>query len=134
SSMRDLKHDIEARLSAAGHPVDDGVVEELAQHAAAAFASARAEGLGHEEADAHVRRLIEAWVAEGAHLRHRRRGAVVEPPSAGSTFLAGIVQDVRYACRLAWRRPGPAAVAALTIALGIGATTTLFSVAWGVLM
>jgi predicted permease len=132
--MRDLKYDIAARLSAAGHPVDDGVVEELAQHASAAFASARAEGLGHDEADAHVRGLIDAWVAEGAHLRHRRRESVVEPPSNGSAFVAGIAQDVRYACRLAWRRPGPATVAALTIALGIGATTTLFSVAWGVMM
>ena len=44
------------------------------------------------------------------------------------------VSDVRYAFRLLRREPGYAAVAILTIALGIGATTTLFSVAYGVLL
>jgi putative ABC transport system permease protein len=44
------------------------------------------------------------------------------------------VSDVRYAFRLLCREPGYAAVAILTIALGIGATTTLFSVAYGVLL
>ena len=42
--------------------------------------------------------------------------------------------DVRYAWRLLRRDPGYALVATLTLALGIGATTTLFSVAYGVLM
>ena len=42
--------------------------------------------------------------------------------------------DVRYAVRLALRNPVPSLIAALTLALGIGASTTLFSVAWGVLM
>lgn len=132
--MRDLRHDIAARLEAAGHPADDSVVEELAQHAAAAFAAARAEGLDVPEAETRVAALVDGWAADAAHLRHRRRDTVVEPPPAGSAFLAGVSQDVRYACRLAWRRPGPAVVAALTMTLAIGATTTLFSVAWGVLM
>lgn len=42
--------------------------------------------------------------------------------------------DLRYALRLARREPGYTAVAVLTMALGIGATTTLFSVAYGVLL
>src|SRR4051812_26268441 len=42
--------------------------------------------------------------------------------------------DIRYAFRLLRRNPGYAAVAILTMALGIAATTTLFSVAYGVLM
>jgi len=42
--------------------------------------------------------------------------------------------DVRYALRLLRREPGYAAVAILTMALGIGAATTLFSVAYGVLL
>jgi putative ABC transport system permease protein len=44
------------------------------------------------------------------------------------------VNDLRYAVRCLCRAPGYAAVAILTIALGIGATTTLFSVAYGVLL
>jgi putative ABC transport system permease protein len=42
--------------------------------------------------------------------------------------------NFRYAVRLLRRDPGYAAVAVLTMALGIGATTTLFSVAYGVLL
>jgi hypothetical protein len=132
--MRDVKADIASRLAAAGHAVDHSVVEELAQHADAAFASARAEGLEPHDAGARVSALIDGWVAEGARLRHRTRAATVEPPATGSAFLAGLLHDVRYAWRLAWRRPGPALLAALTMALGIGATTTLFSVSWAVLM
>ena len=46
---------------------------------------------------------------------------------------AGLIQDARYAIRLLRREPGFTAVAILTMALGIGATTTLVSVAHGVL-
>jgi hypothetical protein len=42
--------------------------------------------------------------------------------------------DARYGFRLLRREPGFAFVAMLTIALGVGATTTLFSVAYGVLL
>jgi putative ABC transport system permease protein len=44
------------------------------------------------------------------------------------------MNDLRYACRLLRRDVGYAAVAILTMAVGIGATTTLFSVAYGVLL
>jgi putative ABC transport system permease protein len=44
------------------------------------------------------------------------------------------MEDVRYAFRLMRRKPGPTLVTALTMALGIGASTVLFSVTWGVLM
>jgi putative ABC transport system permease protein len=44
----------------------------------------------------------------------------------------GLFHDVRYACRLMRREPGYTAVAVTAIALGIAATSTLFSVAYGV--
>src|SRR5438093_11409689 len=52
----------------------------------------------------------------------------------GGVPLAGLMQDLRYGLRLLRRQPGFAAVAILTMALGIGATTMLFSVAYGVLL
>ena len=55
----------------------------------------------------------------------------------GSTDASGNddgPRDLRHAARLLAREPGYAAVALLGIALGIGATTTLFSVVYGVLL
>ena len=43
-------------------------------------------------------------------------------------------RDLRHAARMLAREPGYTAVALVGIALGIGATTTLFSVAYGVLL
>lgn len=54
--------------------------------------------------------------------------------AADGALLAGLVQDVRHGGRLLRRQPGTAAVSILTMALGIGATTMLFSVAYGVLV
>ncbi|MBA3640898.1 MAG: ABC transporter permease, partial [Acidobacteria bacterium] len=44
------------------------------------------------------------------------------------------MNDLRYACRLLRRDLGYTTLAILTMAVGIGATTTLFSVAYGVLL
>src|SRR5260370_3690372 len=120
--------------SALGARLDEDVLEELAQHAAATYASARAEGCETGEAEQRVTQQIHAWAADPALRRRPKRDPAIEPPT-GSASSAGVAaQDTRYAWRLLRRQPAYAALVIATMALGIAATTVLGSVAYGVLL
>jgi predicted permease len=132
---RDWKARIKAELTTATGTPDEDVVEELGQHAQAMYDAARADGSSHGQAEITVVEQIERWRLEAVGLRRAHRPPAPEPPPVTATsMVASLSHDLRYAVRLLIRQPRFALLAGLTMALGIGATTTLFSVTYGVLI
>jgi predicted permease len=127
---------IRAAFARAGRSPDDDVIEELAQHAQAMYDSARADGQPGPEAERSVDVQIALWADDATVLTRRRvrAPAIVVPPAVSGAPLAGIVHDIQYAARLLRRQFRFTLLASLTMALGIGATTVLFSLTYGVLM
>jgi putative ABC transport system permease protein len=91
------------------------------------------------ELESHVQMHIEDNVRAGMTPEQARRAALIKlggmeqakesyREQRGLPWLGALVQDVKYALRVLVVRPGFAAIAILTLALGIGASTAVFSV------
>jgi putative ABC transport system permease protein len=138
--MHDWKAEIKERLS--GLDIDPGrereIVDELAQHLEDRYQELRLSGASEPEA---YHDALEELA--GSQQLKRDLGRIVRRPSPEPivfnrkgrfSMISSLLQDLHYAARMLRRTPGFTSIAVLCMALGIGGTTTIFSIIHPILL
>lgn len=98
-----------------------------------------------DEVDVHLDMLTDEYVRRGLAPAHARRAARLRlggpmqlaedrREQRGLPLVDTTLQDLRYACRTLRKHPGFSAVVILTLAIGIAAATSMFTVVRAVLL
>ena len=132
------RRDLAGRANAAGLTLPDATIEEMAEHLDEIYAAAIRDGVSEDEARARARTALDESALEMLRARPATGTSSSPSPFVAVAPVGGQSLNFAGAIRLAVRqlrlRPGFAAITILVLALGIGASTTVFTVVDSVLL
>ena len=121
-----------------GQDTDPDALDEIVEHAEELYRSLRSSGASAEQARTDVESEmtdLPSLMRSARAARRRRLAPQPEPPPPGrASGITAFLRDLAHGVRLLVARPAFTAIAVITLALGIGANTAIFSLVHAVML